>query len=293
MPYIVKYFFLIVLFVSIPFSLIEAKQYVEDDLGNKFLLDKPARRIISLAPHITEMLYSAGAGQYVVGTVQHTDYPESAKKIRKIGSYNNFSLETIISLKPDLIVAWQSGNPHHIVEKLKTLGFSVFINQPDRLLDIPSVVKRLSLLTQTNSEKNVNKFLLKYKQLKKKYSNKHKVKLFYQYWNQPIMTINGEHIITDVMRLCGAENIFHDVKALAPAVTVESVIKSNVDVIMIGGLKNQHRQWLDDWRKWKDLPAVKNNNLYNVNPDLLQRHTLRMIDGAEVMCQKVDLARQN
>lgn len=269
------------------------KNIITDDVGNTFNTSKPARRIISLAPHITELLYSAGAGQYIVGTVAYSDYPESAKKIKRVGSYNKFSIEEIIALKPDLIVAWDSGNPHHIVEKLKSLGYPVFVNRPRHLKDLPSIVKRLSLLTHTNADKTIADYLKKYNNLKKRYANKRKVKLFYQYWNSPLMTINGEHIISDVIRLCGAENIFENVNVLAPAVSVESVVQSGVEIIIVGGLQKHHTQWLADWRKWSDLPAVRNNHLYNVNPDLLQRHTLRIIDGAEIMCKKIDLVRKS
>ena len=285
--------FLFILFLiavnSIVFS--STTKVVTDDAGNTFNTIRPVRRIISLAPPITELLYSAGAGQYIVGTVSYSDYPAAAKKIKRIGSYNKFSIEEIIALQPDLIVAWDSGNPHHIVEKLKSLGYPVFINRPRHLEELPSIVKRLSLLAHTNADKPIADYLKKYNDLKKRYTNKRKVKLFYQYWNNPLMTINGQHIISDVMRLCGAENIFEKVKVLAPAVSVESVVQSDVEVIIVGGLQEQHKQWLNDWRKWKDLPAVKNKHLYNVNPDLLQRHTLRIIDGAKLICEKTDLVR--
>ena len=268
-----------------------AQSHVFDDQGTKFSTSKPARRIISLAPHLTEMLFSAGAGKYIVGTVSYSDYPDSAKSIKRIGSYNKFGLEEIITLKPDLIVAWETGNPHHIIEKLKSLGFTVFVNEPKNLLDIPDSVKRLSALAHTNSDLKIKNFLNQYNSLKDKYSSKKKVKLFYQFWNSPLMTINGKHLISNVMQLCGAENIFNNLTTLAPVVSVEAVVDSDVEVIVVGGLLAKHKKWLDDWRQWKDLPAVKNKHLYNVNPDLLQRHTLRMIDGAAALCEKVNLAR--
>ncbi|VAW95263.1 hypothetical protein MNBD_GAMMA23-1684, partial [hydrothermal vent metagenome] len=221
----------------------------------------------------------------------YSDYPKAANKIARVGSYNQINIETIIALNPDLIVAWESGNSHHIIEKLRKLGFAVFVTEPRTLMDIPDVIKRLSLITGTSADKTIATYLKKYNALKIKYSKKTPVTLFYQYWNNPLMTVNGQHIISDVMRLCGAKNIFSDLKILAPAVTVESVVASKVEVIIVGGLLEQHHQWLNGWRKWKDLLAVKNNHLYNVNPDLLQRHTMRLIDGAKALCEKVDLAR--
>ncbi len=270
---------------------ISAAVTVIDAQGNSLIFKKPAKRIISLAPHITELLFSAGAGKYIVGAVNYSDYPEAAKKIARVGSYNQINIETIIALNPDLIVAWESGNSMHIIEKLKKLGFAVFVNEPRNLMDLPDVVKRLSLMAGTNAEKSITVYLKKYNALKKEYSQKKPVSLFYQYWNNPLMTINGKHIISDVMRLCGAKNIFNNLKVLAPAVTVEAVVASKVEVIIVGGLQQQHRQWLNDWRKWQNLPAVKNNHLYNINPDILQRHTMRLIDGAKALCEKVDLAR--
>ena len=270
---------------------ISAAVTVIDAQGNSLIFKKPAKRIISLAPHITELLFSAGAGEYIVGAVNYSDYPEAAKKIARVGSYNQIDIETIIALNPDLIIAWESGNSMHIIEKLKKLGFAVFVNEPRNLMDLPDVVKRLSLMAGTNAEKSIAVYLKKYNALKKEYSQKRPVSLFYQYWNNPLMTINGKHIISDVMRLCGAKNIFNNLKVLAPAVTVEAVVASKVEVIIVGGLQQQHRQWLNDWRKWQNLPAVKNNHLYNINPDILQRHTMRLIDGAKVLCEKVDLAR--
>ena len=266
---------------------------VIDDTGHPVILKTPARRIISLSPHITELLFSAAAGQYIVGTVNYSDYPPAANKIPRVGSYNRINIEAIIALKPDLIVAWQSGNPQHVVEKLKQLGFAVFVNEPKKLIDLPGVVKRLSILTNTQhqADKAIQAYLLKYQRLKTKYTGKTPVRLFYQYWNNPLMTVNGQHIISDVMRLCGAKNIFSHLPILAPAVTVEAVVASDVEVIIVGGLQKQHQQWLNAWRKWQDLPAVKNNHLYNINPDLLQRHTFRLVDGAKILCEKVDLAR--
>jgi len=272
-------------------NVVNSANYVLDDQGTKISSEKPARRIISLAPHLTEMLFSAGAGQYIVGTVSYSDYPVAAKNIKRIGLHDKLSLEDIIALRPDLIVAWESGNPHYIVEKLKSLGFVVFISEPRKLLDIPDSVKRLSLLTHTEPVIKVKQYLEKYNKLKTKYSSKKEVKLFYQFWNNPLMTINGEHLISNVMHLCGAKNIFGELAMLAPAVSVEAVVDSNVEVIIVGGLLEQHTQWLNNWKKWLQLPAVKNKQLYNINPDLLQRHTLRIIDGAETLCEKVDLAR--
>jgi len=268
-----------------------AEVSVIDDFGNKIVLSKSAERIISLAPHITELLFSVGAGEHIVGVVNYSDYPLAAKQITKVGSYNQINIELIIGLKPDLIIGWNSGNPQHIIEKLKELGFVVFLTESRNLSEIPNILKRFSMMVGTKADKVIAAYNVRLKKLKEKYAKKKQLKLFYQYWNNPLMTINGEHMISDVIRVCGAKNIFNDLNILAPAVSVEAVVTSDVDVIIVGGLLKQHQQWLDDWTKWKDLPAVKNNNLFKVNPDLLQRNTVRLLDGAQELCEKIDLAR--
>ena len=283
----------VVLCLILPNLSFAADIKVVDDTRQTIVLHHPAHRIISLAPNLTELLFAAGAGDAVVGVVQYSDYPEAAKKIDRVGSYNALDLEAILALKPDLIIAWQSGNPSFIIEKLKSLGLTVFLSEPHHFEDVASNLERIGRLSgkeQTAHKASIT-FLAEYKRLRMEYADRKKIKVFYQIWNRPLMTINGKHLISHVLELCGGENVFADLKTLAPSISLESVIVANPDAIITGGLGNDRAGWLDDWRKWIQITAVKYDNLFLVNPDIVQRHTPRILLGVRQVCEKLDLAR--
>ena len=209
-----------------------------DDLGERITLANPARRIISLAPHITELLFAAGAGGQIVGVVDHSDYPPAAQNILRIGAYNSVSHEALIALTPDLIVAWHSGNGSEQIRRLRALGLNVYANEPRKLPDIArSLVDfaRLSGHLETGSQA-AEQFLSTYRELHRRNQDRSIVRVFYQVWNQPLITMNGKHVISDVIRLCGGENVFEDAIPLAPRISVESVLRLDPDVIVASGM---------------------------------------------------------
>ena len=265
-----------------------------DDAGNTISLSSPARRIISLAPHLTELLFTIDAGSRLVGTVDHSDYPSAANQIRRIGGYHAFDLESILVLQPDLIISWRSGNNPVQIEKLQALGIPVFINEPRHIEDIPDTALRLAVLVGKDKQAKIfiDEFVQHHATLKKRFSSRRPVKLFYEVWHQPLMTINGEHLISDVIRLCGAVNIFAAVPVLAPTVSVESVLQARPDIIVTGGMRETRQDWFTAWRRWPQLPAVAREQLYFINPDLMQRHGPRILQGAEQLCQYVEQARK-
>ncbi len=266
---------------------------VRDDIGRLIHLDGPARRIITLAPHAVEMLFAAGAGDRIVGTVSYSDYPAQAKTIPRVGSYNALDVERILALQPDLVFAWDSGNKKDQIEKLIQLGLTVFINEPHSIEDVASSIERIGRLTATETiarRFNTN-FLNRYRRLQETYQNRSKVRMFYQVWNDPLITINGQHLISAVMRLCGAENIFNDMSALSASVSVEAVIAAQPEIIIAGGEAEKQAHLLENWRRWKTLPAVRHEQLYLIEPGLLHRHGPRILDGAEIVCRYVEQAR--
>ena len=266
---------------------------VIDDIGNTVILAHPARRIISLAPHVTELLFAAGAGKHVVGVVAYSDFPEAAKKLPEVGAYNAFDLESILALKPDLIVAWKSANPAAALEKLQAMSIPVFYSEPKQLEDVASNIERLGVLagTQTVAELASADFRHKLAELRTHYSNLSRVSVFYQIWHQPLMTVNGEHIISQVIELCGGRNVFADLPTLAPKISLEPVLLKDPEVIVAGNSALNHPGWKEDWRRWPNLRAVKNDHLFYVNPDIIQRHTPRILQGAEVLCRQLDQVR--
>lgn len=266
---------------------------VVDDKNNIVSLAQPAQRIISLAPHITESLFAAGAGNKVVGVVAYSDYPAAAKKITRIGGYPTADLEKIISLKPDLVIFWPSGNNLKQIETLSTFGIKVYMSEPHYPADIAKTVQRFGILAGTSeiAEKSANEFIRHYESLKKSYSKKEKVKVFYQIWNKPLMTINGKHLISNIIDLCGGTNVFADLQTLTPKISVEAVIASQAEVIAAGGMGEKTIEWSAEWKSWPQLPAVKNGHIYFIDPDILQRVGPRILLGADELCMMLDKAR--
>jgi iron complex transport system substrate-binding protein len=275
------------------FATASAEVVVQDDLGNTVRLAQPAKRIIALAPHMAETLFAAGAGSRLVGTVEYSDYPEAVKKIPRVGGYSRFDLEAVVALKPDLVIAWYSGNAPASVEKLRSLGFPVYVSQPNRIEDVAVELEHLGVLAGTSAVANVAaaKVRERYAALKKRYSQRPVVRTFYQIWKQPLTTIGGKQIISSIVRLCGGENVFETLDAYAPVVTVESVIAANPEAIIASGMGESRPEWLDDWKRWPSITAVARDNLFFVQPELIQRHTPRLLDGAERLCQHLETVR--
>lgn len=258
------------------------------------ILPRPAERIVSLAPHLTELLYAAGAGSKIVGAVEYSNYPEAAKQLPRIGSSAAFDLERIATLKPDLVVAWGSGNPPGLLAQLRRLGIPIFVSEPQRLEDIAPTLERLGTLagTMETARAAAAAFEARRAQLAARHAGKRPITVFYEIWNQPLMTVGGTHIITAAMALCGGQNVFASIGQPAAAIELEAVLRADPETIVASGMGEEKPEWLDDWRRWPQLRAVKQDNLFFVPPDLLQRPTPRILDGAERLCAALDKVRQ-
>lgn len=270
-----------------------AEVSVIDDAGTTVRLAQPAHRIITLAPHMAETLFAAGAGDRLVGTVEFSDFPPEVKKLPLVGGYSRLNLEAIAALKPDLIIAWQSGNAPAHIERLRALGLPIYVSQPNRIEDVAKEIERVGVLAGTQAV--ANDVAAKYRQrladIRKRYSDRPTVRTFYQVWKQPLSTIGGRQIISSVIALCGGENVFGKLDALAPVVSVESVIAANPEAIVASGMDASRPEWLDDWKRWPAITAVARDNLFFVQPELIQRHTPRLLEGAERLCQHLETAR--
>ena len=272
---------------------IRAELSVVDETGREVRLANPARRIISLAPHVTELLFAAGAGERVIGVVSYSDYPEAALKLPQVGGYHNLDLEKIVGLKPDLIVAWSSGNRQTHLEKLEALGIPVYLTEPRTLSDIAHSIEMLGRLagSENIAMQEAEAFRTRLRTLQERFSNRPSVRMMYQIWDQPLRTINGQHLISDVINLCGGKNIFSDLPQLAPVIGVESVLAADPEAIVASGMGEARPDWLDRWRAWPNLQATKMGNLFFIPPQLVQRHTPRILDGATQLCDFLENAR--
>lgn len=266
---------------------------VIDDLGHRIELKQPAQRVIALAPHIVEVVYAVGGGDQLVAAVSYSDYPEAAKTKPRVGGYKNFSVEAVLRLKPDLILAWHTGNGVEKIKQFEDLGLTVYWTEPHTLEGVSKSLRDIAtLLGAEKPNFEADKFDKTLQQLRKNYSHKAAVSVFYQVWNQPLQTLNGQHLLSDVIRLCGGRNIFEDAISLAPKISVESILRANPQVIVASGMGEERPEWLDEWRRWSQLQAVKHNQLYFIPPDIIQRHTPRLLSGAEMLCKQLDQARE-
>ena len=279
---------------SAPGADARAEIHVTDDSGRTVRLARPAQRIVTLAPHMAETLYAAGAGERLVGTVEFSDYPPEAQKVRRVGGYSRVDLETVAALKPDLVIGWESGNAPATLDALRALGLTVYVSQPDRIEDVAREIERFGQLAGTESVAQPKAAELRRRQaaLQREYAGRPTVRVFYQIWKQPLATIGGKQIISSVIRLCGGENVFAAQSSLAPTVSVEAVIAANPEAIVASGMDAARPEWLDDWKRWPTIAAVARDNLFFVPPELIQRHTPRLVDGAEILCRQLESARQ-
>ena len=266
---------------------------VRDDDGNPVTLAKPAQRIIALAPHVTELLFAAGGGERIVGAVSYSDFPEAAKKIPPIGDNRQIDMERVIAMKPDLIVVWMHGSSERQIDTLRQLGIPMFHSEPRKLEDIADSVRRLGQLMGTEAVAQPAAAALQQKlaALRAQYAKRPPVRVFYQVWDKPLYTLNGAHIVSDAIRLCGGENIFASMTVTAPVVTVEGVLQEDPEAVF--GTAEKDYGGINMWRQYPTMKAVRNDNLFTLDGNLLNRAGPRMIDGAAVLCQKIDLARQH
>ena len=268
---------------------------VLDSAGRVVSLDAPAERIVALAPHIVENLFSAGAGAKLVGTVDYADHPAQARDITRLGSAYAWSLESVVAMTPDLVVLWGSGNGMSALPQLERLGLTVYVSEPRTLDDISASIRDFGLLAGTSetAEKNASLFDSDMGALRREYSHRTQLSVFYQIWNSPLQTINGEHMISAVIALCGGRNMFADTQQLAPQVSLESVLDRDPDAIVASGMGESRPEWLDTWRQYPQLAAVQSGALLHIHPDLIQRPTMRIAQGAESLCKQLDAVRNN
>jgi len=259
---------------------------VRDDYGNEVRLERPATRIVSLAPHLTELLYDVGAGNRVVGAVDFSDYPPEARSLPRVGSDARIDLEAVFALQPDLVVAWPNAGSLRAVNRLAELGVPVFRSEPRELDDIARTLERLGRLAGSAAQADAaaRAFRQRAAGLRAQYAGGRKVRVFYEIWDRPLLTVNGAHIISKVIELCGGENVFAGLPLLVPEVDREAVLRANPEAIVASGSNLAEPEWLQAWKRFPGLAAANGGHLYAIPADLIQRHTPRLLDGAQRLC---------
>ena len=236
-------------------------------------------RIISLSPHLAELVASAGALKNLVGVVSYSDFPAQVTKLPHVGDAFKLDYEVIVSLQPDIILTWKGGTPQAVLEKLKSLHLPVVETEINHLQDIPKVISQIAKLTSTQAlaKKNTAEFMQTINKIKTEKQQKYST--FIEISSNPLYTVSGKHWMSEAVSLCGYENIFQQLPQLSAPVTLESVINRNPQVII-----NVSKSPDNQWQKWKNLSAIKNNKIITISPDLLSRPSMRILQGIKQLC---------
>jgi len=278
---ITRLVFWICLMLAMP---LQASLKIVDDAGDTLVFERPPQRIISLTPHLTELLFAVGAGEQLVGVDSASDYPPAALQLPRIGDFSRVNLERVLAAKADLVVAWAGGNRAADIHQLKRMGLPVLLTDARRLDDVPRLLRLLGKATghAVQGEAAARAFADRVRAIQPEQPVTVKqVRVFYQIWDRPLMTVGSEHWISDALLLCGGNNVFDDLRAASPVVSREAVLQRAPDIVIVGSDTPDMR---GQWQGFAALPAVKNNAFLRVNADLLHRPTPRLLDGVEELC---------
>ena len=264
-----------------------------DDTQQRVCLDQPAERIAALSPGATELVYAAGAGDKVVAVVAYSDYPPAATAVPSVGSHTRLDLERLIALQPDLVIGWVTGNPTEQLATLREMGVPVFSIEPRSFEAVSDTIERLSTLAGTEAAgfAEAERFRKGITDLRARFSGADAVPVFYQVWDEPLMTVNRDHLIGEMIELCGGDNVFGHLERLVPRISAEAVIAANPEAILAGGMGEENRHWLTRWQSFPSLTATERDNLFFIPPSLVQRPTPRMLEGTRLFCEKLEVAR--
>lgn len=252
----------------------------------------PARRIVSLAPNLTELTFTAGAGDRLVGVDQFSDFPEAARGIQRIGDAFRVDFERVIALRPDMVLAWDTGTSAGVIERLRALGFTVQTLQTQRLADVSRALRQIGELAGTGAtaEAAAREFDKSIGALRERYANRSVLTVFLQVDDKPLFTVNGQQIMSEIVQLCGGRNVFAHLDKFAPEVGIEAVIAANPQVIIATDADGANA--VAQWQRWPSIAAVKNGNVYNLPPDDVTRATTRLARGAAELCSTLEAARR-
>jgi vitamin B12 transport system substrate-binding protein len=274
--------------LSVPFILPGAELTSVQDQQQK----SPAKRIIALSPHGVEMLFAIGAGESILATTDYADYPAAAKDIPRIGGYYGIQIERVIELNPDLIIVWQSGNKQGDINQLRDLGFTLFNSDPKNLADVATDLETLGKLTgnEVQAQQVATDYRQQLAQIRLKNQAKSAVKVFYQLWSTPLMTVAKGSWIQHLIEVCHGENVFYDAASEYPQISIENVLLTGAEVILQS--QDEGNVLGINWADWPELPAVKNHHIYQFDADLLHRATPRAIQGVNAVCGALDKVRR-
>lgn len=278
-----------------------AARTVVDDAGHSFVVERPPQRVVTLAPSLTELVFAAGGGASLVGTSALSDYPPAARTIARVGDAGRLDVERVIALKPDLVLIWQRGNTSRELEQLEAAGIRLFQLEPRRLDDVARAIERLGALLghEAQADRRAREIRADLDRLRIAHAGAPTVSVFYQVWRQPLMTVNGKHLIDDILTLCGGRNVFAALAPLVPIISSEAVVGADPEAILTASETASAEAWRRDpdnpsfaaWHRHGSMTAVRRSWLYALNGDNISRQGPRIVDGATAVCAVLDEVR--
>jgi iron complex transport system substrate-binding protein len=267
---------------------------VTDDAGRRVTLPQVPQKIISIAPGATEMLFAAGAGSRVIATVEFSDEPAEAREVPRIGDSNAIDVERVVALRPDVVVVWDGGSSVGQVAQLERLGIPLYREKVRRLSELAPSLRRLGALADTGAvaERAARDIETRLAGLASQFGGRSPITVLLQVWNRPIYTVGGSQMMTDSLHLCGARNIFADLKIQGPAVDMEAIIARNPEVIVAVAPPGVAHEWLEEWKRFTSLRAVRNDALIPFEDQRLSRLGPSAVGGTEALCKAIDAKRR-
>jgi iron complex transport system substrate-binding protein len=281
----------LVLFILVAAAAADTRALQEnDDRGVTISLGQPARRIVTLAPHLAEIAYAAGAGAKLAGVSSFSRHPAEAEHLPVVASHGRVDIERLIALRPDLVLAWRSGNSPLQIDRLERIGIRVFVAEARALADIARLVRVVGTLAGSVeiAETRARQFENDIANLRKRYAGRRSVAVFLEIWHRPLLTVNGGHLISDALRLCGGRNVFAAAKTLTPIVSREQILDAGPEAIVTGGFGSEA---LQAWGGLEFVPAVRNGRIYAIDPDWLHAQGPHVLEGVRALCGRLELAR--
>ena len=250
-------------------------------------------RVVTLAPNLAELVYAAGAGETLVGVSAWSDYPPAVAALPQVGDAFAVDEERLTLLQPDLLLAWQSGTPAHLVDDLRAAGYRVETIRTRGLDDVPAALQRIGELTgyAAEAEAAAAAFTAQLEDIGSRHAGRADVRVFYQVSARPLYTVNGDHYVSELIDLCGGSNVFADLSELAPTVDVEAVLERDPEALLAstdagGGA-------FEVWQRWAGLAANRYGNRFLMPADEIGRATPRLVAAARAVCAALDQARAN
>jgi iron complex transport system substrate-binding protein len=268
-----------------------ATRDVTDDRGQTIAVPSPARRIAVLAPHLAEIAFSAGAGEHLVGVSSSSDVPRFADSLPVVANNGRIDFERLLRARPDVVLAWLSGNPQRQLDRLRDRGVPVVATEVRRLEDIPRLIRLAGEIAGTAQaagraaqalEREIAGLLPA--------DAGRRPMVFIEVWHKPLMSVNGTHLISELVRICGGTNVFEDARPLVLVVSRERLLKAQPEVVIMNATPGDQLAALVRWQT-QPLPAARLHQLYAVDPRVLHRQGPGLLEGARSLCADLRGAR--